>query len=295
MSSEPYGHGPSRPLARARKSSEPTTASEGVGRGQRDLAALFPDRGWIRASNWIDATRIDPVREFLADRHQRLMQRFSQWSGETVETQEQFNRASARIAHYEQRGLPKDLRHFLTGEFDLETRLDPRIRELLCSEALVDAMRSFLQRDQYFVHYPPMIRFKVSGAQASLVPLHQDSAYNTHITDFITVWLPLADIDAKHGGVVMYNGSHAEGCTTHRSTEEAWASKADVDLSAYEAEHVPMKAGDLLLFPADLFHESAPYEGRLPRYSIDFRVFREHGDTARSYLDPIHNRIQRMD
>ena len=49
--------------------------------------------------------------------------------------------------------------------------------------------------DRYYVHYPPMIRFKLADAPSSIVPVHQDIAYNRHLSDFITVWVPLVDID----------------------------------------------------------------------------------------------------
>ena len=74
-----------------------------------------------------------------------------------------------------------------------------------------------------------------------------------------------------------------------------WASKAVANLSAYDAVHVDMKAGDALLFSSRLFHESAPYKSRTHRCSIDFRIFLSASDTSKSYYDPFHNKVVRID
>ncbi len=291
MSSEPWGHG----LGPTRDPSRKQTSSRASERKARPLSSLFPDAGWQLGSQLIEPELIERTQTLLVSRHALLQRRFSQWSGDPIENEVDFARASGRIAAYEALGLPKDLRHFLTGEFDLETRLDPIVRELLRSPALKQYLCRLLDDDQYYVHYPPMIRFKIAGAQASLVPLHQDSAYNTHMREFVTVWIPFADVSEERGGVLMYDGSHTKGCITHQQTGGTWASKANADLSDHEPTHVEMNAGDALLFPSDLLHESAPYQSATPRYSIDFRIFRWTTDTTKSYYDPIRNQIERMD
>ena len=118
----------------------------------------------------------------------------------------------------------KDLA-FLRGEFDLETRLDKRIMQVLATPRVLAYLSKFLSSDGYCIHYPPMIRFKMAGAEASKLPPHQDWPYNTHMKDFLTVWVPLVVVDEGTGGVVVYEGSHQDGNVQHVA-EGSWEAKA---------------------------------------------------------------------
>jgi ectoine hydroxylase-related dioxygenase (phytanoyl-CoA dioxygenase family) len=139
-----------------------------------------------------------------------------------------------------------------------------------------------------------MIRFKVADALDSLVPVHQDASYNPHLSNFITVWVPLVDIDDDCGGIIAYEGSQLTAVVEHEGSG-AWAKKAVIDVSKYPSRHITMKAGDALLFPPNLLHESAPHRSSLIRYSIDFRVFRDSTDTNKSHYDPFKRAITRVD
>jgi len=249
------------------------------------IKTFFNDEGWHLERAILERGTVARAYEFLVSRQQRLQQQFEAWSGEKISGAADYARHQQQLPVHEAHGLPKDLRHYLTGEFDLETRLSHVIMELLATDRCRDFVCRFLRSEHYFVHYPPMIRFKIAHAPANLVPPHQDIAYNRHLTDFVTIWVPLTDIDEERGGVVVYEGSHVDGDVEHAASG-AWANKALADLSRYPARHVVMNAGDALLFPPTLLHESAPHRSPRIRYSIDFRVFRRAGDTSKSYYDP---------
>ena len=259
---------------------------------ERTSASLFGAHGWHVERDILDRSAVEEARAFLEARLAGLQARFQGWvDGERVEAGD-YALHQRNVDDYVARGLPMDLRHFLTGEFDLETRLDRKICRLLAAPTCRSAISRFLGSPQYFVHYPPMLRFKVAAAPVNLVPVHQDRAYNRHMKDFITIWVPLVDIDEACGGVIVYEGSHVDVVLPHQQSG-AWAEKAIGDFSRFEARHVTMKAGDALLFPPTLLHESAPHRSPVVRYSIDFRVFRHATDTTKSYYDPFEDRVVR--
>ncbi len=253
---------------------------------------LFDKTGFHLEPSILDHDLIMSTREFLNSRRQRLHELFEEWVGSRVADSTSYAWHQQRLSAYDSRAIPKDHRHFLTGEFDLETRLHPNLTRLLSTERCRDFVCSFLRVDRYYVHYPPMIRFKLADAPSSIVPVHQDIVYNRHLTDFITVWVPLVDIDDECGGIIVYEGSHLADVVEHEGSG-AWAHRAASDLSKYPSHHVIMNAGDLLLFPPTLLHESAPHYSSRIRYSVDFRVFRHESETMKSYYDPFKERVSR--
>lgn len=253
----------------------------------------FGPSGWHLERGILEQDFVWQVRDFLDSRRLRLQQQFSEWVGEPV-TDASYAAHQPKTEEYTARGLPKDLRHFLRGEFDLETRLDQRIMQVLATPRVLAYLSTFLQSDGYCIHYPPMMRFKMAAAEASQLPPHQDWPYNTHMKDFLTVWVPLVTIDEGTGGVVVYDGSHQDGNVQHVA-EGSWEAKALADLDKYPQQHVLMNPGDILTFPSELLHASAPQTSPRIRYSIDFRVFREPADSTKSFFKAKTQEIVRVD
>ncbi|NDA66116.1 MAG: hypothetical protein EBY09_05650 [Verrucomicrobia bacterium] len=116
----------------------------------------------------------------------------------------------------------------------------------------------------------------------------------THMKDFLTVWVPLVVVDEGTGGVVVYEGSHQDGNVQHVA-EGSWEAKAIGDLDKYPQLHVHMNPGDILTFPSELLHASAPQTSSRIRYSIDFRVFRDPADSTKSFFKAKTQEIVRVD
>ncbi len=248
-------------------------------------AQTFPVCGFHVEPGALDPESVSKLHAFLERRRQVLSAQFESWADSELETAEDYCAHQLRIAEYESRGLPKELRHFLTGEFDLATRMHPCVREVLQSDRLREFICEFLDTDQFFFHYPPMMRFKIAGAKQSIVPIHQDGAYNRHLSDFVTMWIPAVNIENATGGVIVYEGSHVEPMAEHRAAGP-WANRAIVSPLRYPARHVTMRAGDALAFPPTLLHESAPHEAAEIRYNIDLRVFPRGASSEKPFLDP---------
>lgn len=251
------------------------------------MIELFDDSGWHLETSLLD---VAPVRDFLSARRERLAREFSAWLGEENGS---YAWHQTQLPAYESRGLPVDLRHYLVGEFDLETRLDLRISDILSTERSREFLCRFLGTDRYLIHYPPMIRFKVAEAPGNIVPVHQDYAYNRHLSKFITVWVPLVDITEECGGVILYEGSHLSEPVRHEASG-AWSNKAQTEVDGFNPRHILMRAGDALIFPPNMFHQSAPHLSSTIRYSIDFRVFPAPADTTKSYYDPFTKTVRRQ-
>lgn len=254
----------------------------------------FNNQGWHLHPKMLDPANAATVREYLESRIQWMHQEFEKWVGSPLTAAKSYSWHQGKTAEYEANGLPDDLSHYLHGEFDLETRMNDRITSILASQRCQQIITEFMGIDRYYVHYPPMIRFKLPGTPGSFVPVHQDFAYNEHLSQFMTIWMPFVDVDEECGGLVMHEGSQLSPLTEHQPSG-AWANKASADLSGYSPKHILMRAGDALMFPPTLFHESAPHTSKTTtRLSIDFRVFPKITDTTKSYYNPVSNTIVRQ-
>ena len=257
---------------------------------------LFDEKGYVLKRSFLDGDTCENAKTFLAASKDRLHRLLEQWAGEAVPDSGAFAHHQARITEYEARGLPKDLRHYLVGEFDLETRLDRRICGVLSSPGVRERLTRFLDAPQYCIHYPPMVRFKMADVPGSILPAHQDFTYNAHLRDFITVWVPLVDIDDEVGGLILYEGSQ-HGKSLEHASKGPWAYGLNgSDVQEYPRQHIHMRLGDVLIFPPLMIHESAPHRSQTRlRYSIDFRVFVAPEHTTKSYFDPFGDRVVRQD
>ena len=258
------------------------------------LAQRFEQCGWHLEPGVLDHDLAMQVQEFLIGRLSHLQDLFEEWVKAHGADRQTYGSHQEQLSRYLDLHLPSDLQHFLIGEFDLETRLDTKIIEILSTDWCRTFICSYFETDHYYIHYPPMIRFKVADGGGSVVPAHQDFAYNTHLTDFATVWVPLVDINEECGGLMVYEGSHLIGEVEH-SASGAWENKALIDLAEYPSRHILMNLGDALLFPPKLVHSSAPHRGERTRFSIDFRLFRRAGDTLKSFYNPFTGAITRQD
>lgn len=255
---------------------------------------LFGPSGWLLKKDLIPTSLIDDVCKFVIERKTLLNSRFEEWSGSKITDSLSYARHQARIPEYKEKGLPKDLHHYLRGEFDLETRLDARVVNLLATDSCKEFLCGFMGVEEYLVHYPPMLRFKMPDSPGSVIPSHQDAPFSAHLSDFFTVWVPLVDIDHEVGGVTIYEESQKAGVLNHESSGP-WEHGVDSEKLKYNAVTPELNRGDALMFPSLLIHESAPQMSRERlRYSIDFRVIHKPEHTTKSYFNPFTNSFKRV-
>jgi hypothetical protein len=178
--------------------------------------------------------------------------------------------------------LPSATRSILVGHFELETRLNPSLWVIPRSKGIQSLLNDVFSQQKVFMHMPPTARFVLPGNRWAGVPAHQDLSYNRHMQDFVTIWVPLVEIDKSCGGVVVHKGSGQLSEQPQISQSKLFWQSAVADLG-YEKFQPDMNPGDVLLLNRWVVHESAPNHSQQTRLSIDCRFFT--GSSAKHALD----------
>ena len=136
------------------------------------------------------------------------------------------------------------------------------------------------------------------GGQKSsdATPAHQDG-YHFPV-DFVTVWMPLMDIDVQTGGIILLEGSHRKGVYQHwwrgaeylgipedsseaRSFRERGGAPVAGSEKLSDASRTWLRSdytvGDALIFHPWMMHRGLPNDSSQLRISADFRY--QHADT----------------
>ena len=89
---------------------------------------------------------------------------------------------------------------------------------------------------------------------------HQDDAYyrqNSESSCRMSIWVPLQDTRVEHGCLQVIPGSHKRGLSPASPKPHGTCSLSiDDPIDEENKIYVPMKAGDMLLFSALLWHHS---------------------------------------
>lgn len=259
------------------------------------LVELFSNKGWHSEENVFNSALIFECLSLLKNKHARMRTLFEEWSNTSIKSHDDYLSHEKKLLSRQYLDIPKDHRHFLTGEFDLETRLDLIWQTLLTQSEFLECVKDFLKVDKFYIHYPPMLRFKVANTQTSLTPIHQDSVYSYHLNDFITIWIPFTQVMPNRGGIQVYEGSQALGVLSHEAGE-VWASKAILpENSDNKLTHISVNTGDIILFPSTLVHQSAPFNYSEMGFSMDIRIFIKPEYTIKSYFDPFEMKVFKVD
>ena len=180
--------------------------------------------------------------------------------------------------------LTKATRDTLSGHFSLATRLSSQLLNIATNQSIRSVLDQILVSNKLFLHLPPMARFVLPGNDYAGVPAHQDISYNKHITDFVTVWVPLVNIDELCGGVTVYHGSgNSSEIPIASGRKYFWLKGVSVD--SFTPQHFNMKVGDILLLNKRIVHASEANRSERIRISIDFRVFNEQAVSEKHHMN----------
>ena len=181
--------------------------------------------------------------------------------------------------------LDHDTRVLMTGHFPTQLRLSELFWEIPRTPALRTILEAALGSDRLRMHMPPMARFVLPNNSEAGVPAHQDATYNDHMNGFVTVWLPLVDINDQCGGVTIYEGRKEGVIPVTRLVQNGVWTEA-VSVQGLTPVHcVPMSPGDALIFNPYVVHGSMPNISNRIRFSIDCRFFGSEAETSKHYLD----------
>lgn len=175
-------------------------------------------------------------------------------------------------------------RQTLSGHISLNTRLNPVLREIPYLSSIQQIVKNILKSPSIYMHMPPAARFILPKNNYAAVPAHQDITYNRWMTDFVTMWVPLVDIDDECGGVYVYQGSgFLPEISISTDTKTFWHEGVPTD--GYTPIHCKMKKGSILILNRWIIHASAANQSNSTRYSIDYRFFGENDSSIKHYLN----------
>ena len=176
-------------------------------------------------------------------------------------------------------------RKMVTGHFPPEIRLHQSILNLGSSKDIIETVQTYTGWNEVYLHLPPMARFVIPDNSNAKVPIHQDIAYNKHLSEFVTVWIPLVSIDKNCGGVKC---AHDPGFAVEDpgvKDNGIWLEGLNKQNFEFQ-ECVPMEPGDLLLFTKTTIHGSMENLSDRTRFSLDLRYFPSNIHSSKHYLDP---------
>ena len=177
-----------------------------------------------------------------------------------------------------------DQKLVLCGHYPLKTRLSERLWDVAKQASVRAVLEDVLETQTLSMHMPPAARFVLPLNKHAGVPAHQDISYNKHMQTFVTMWVPLVDIDDQCGGVAVFEGSQImpEILDDYRRST-VWLRGVSTD--KYNRVHCKMNSGDVLLLNQWIIHESQANVSPHPRLSIDYRFFRYGEKSAKHQLD----------
>lgn len=246
--------------------------------------ADLPEHGYDVVRGVVPAEVLDGVRGFLEGEVLATVDPILKELGLRDEAELRNALANGRITKDDYRSMGYEGRKAITGHLRLSARLSPVLHTIPRAAPVLELLRRVLDSDRIRMHIPPVARFVHPGNRLAGVPAHRDAVYNGHMTDFVTMWVPLVPIDGSCGGVTFYPGIEpAPSESAQQDDDEPWLSPVDTRSTA--GIHHDMAPGDVLVFDKSILHQSAPNTSDRTRLSIDFRFFGERDSSTKPYLD----------
>jgi ectoine hydroxylase-related dioxygenase (phytanoyl-CoA dioxygenase family) len=111
------------------------------------------------------------------------------------------------------------------------------------SSPLIDICRDLVGPDARL--YFDQAVYKRPTTSAATLPLHQDNGYNFKRPEaYITIWIPLHDVEPENGCLRVVPGIHRLGTLQHQVTKDGFFVCA---VDPREATAVPARAGDFVV------------------------------------------------
>lgn len=248
------------------------------------LATEFHREGYLILEDCIPLDALDAARELMLSSSQDIEARLDE-AGVKPGNVDHF--LAVRPAAMDQAAYD-ELRALVSGNFPKTVKGHDAFWDLLGSERLRAVLKRILDAGHLYLHMFPSPRRVVPTSSLAAVPRHVDRQYNGHMSNFVTVWVPIEAFAENAGGVRVFPKSHefantpAEG-EARRLDNDLWFAPVHGDLSDGVFARVP-KGGALLLH-RDVVHESVLNRSGSVRLSADLRVFGDRDTTTKHYLD----------
>jgi len=181
-----------------------------------------------------------------------------------------------------------ELKALVSGNFPRNIKAHPALWDLLGGERLTSVLKRILGAERLYLHMFPSPRHVAPSSVLAAVPRHVDRQYNGHMSNFVTVWVPVEAFSENMGGVRVFPKSHnvahnPEIDESARLENDLWFAPIRSDLG--DGVLATVTKGSALLLHRDLVHESALNLSGYVRLSADLRVFGDQDSTTKHYLD----------
>lgn len=168
--------------------------------------------------------------------------------------------------------IDNDLQHIYRGEAPLSVRTSEEVMGLGLDPGLVHEVKKLMGTTKIGMHTPPSVRVVRPNSKLCAVPAHVDQIYNSHITNFLTVWVPLKKITQEMPGMAIKTADDPRYRELGNfELQDRWFCPKFSDLDSFEPIYI--EPGDALVFEDWVVHKSLPNVSNDLRLSIDFRYF----------------------
>jgi hypothetical protein len=257
---------------------------EGSNLVHQPAMSQFRERGYELFRGIIPPLLVTTLHRFLASEVDRILASLSEVGVEPDVTTAARD-ICALLSSPRAEELDQTTRKLMTGHFSTELRLSEIFWDVPRTPALQEILKAALRSDRLYMHMPPMARYVLPNNLEAGVPAHQDASYNDHMNNFVTVWIPLVDIDDRCGGVTIYEGRKDGFIPVTKLVQNGvWTEAVPVE-GLTPVNCAPMAPGDILMFNPYVVHGSMPNVSNKIRFSMDCRFFGSDAMTSKHCLD----------
>jgi len=175
-------------------------------------------------------------------------------------------------------------RFLFSGVFPTIDRLSDDAATIFNEPKLIELLQELLSSKNIYAHLPLMARYVIPNSQTAAVPPHRDRDYNNHLSNFLTVWIPLVDINKSCGGVSFYVGENNQRCSNVDENITGFWHDA-MNISGLDCQSPHLSVGDVLIFNSQVIHGSANNTSNNTRFSLDLRFFSERDSSTKHYIN----------
>lgn len=235
-----------------------------------DLSGLERD-GYQILRGVLSAATVRSVRAFLEESLDRAFAELAPF-GIRADDPDCGRKVAQSLASARPGEIPEAPKSIMLGHFPLSVRLSERLWDIPRDPGLLAVLRQAFGGEKVRMHMPPTARFVLPHNFGAAVPPHQDITYNQHLADFLTVWVPMVEIDELCGGMAVFEGSQAEPELKDDEVSDQW--RRAISTKGFRSRPCrPMSPGDAIIFNKQLIHVSQPNISTRTRLSVDLRFF----------------------
>lgn len=248
------------------------------------MVERFHKDGYLILENCVSSGALADVKRLLLGACRDIEKNLSQ----VPEAQADIDHFLLERPRYVDKQQYQELTALLSGNFSREVKAHPSLWALLSETRLRSVLKTVLRSENLYLHMFPSPRHVAPSSRYAAVPRHVDRQYNSHLSNFITVWVPVETFEPNMGGVCVFPGTHFStehfsGGDGRRLETDLWFAPIRQDLDEGVLAEVPRRGA--LLLHQSLVHESVLNRSSMTRLSVDLRIFGDRDRTTKHYLD----------